>query len=266
MAKDEDAVEWVLLGKGIGFGKQAGDQIEISQIDRRFKAQVDGVTHQNPPEMLANIDPTILQLASMISEHAANFLEIRFSNYNYLALADHIAFAIKRAQTTDDYPKDFRWEVQRLYPKEYQAAQQALVLIKDRLGVQLPISELTFFTYHFVSAQSSGTLVADTVEMTSLINRIVEIISYHFQKQIDTSSLNYARFMTHLRYFVIRQMHHEQNGEEIDPMIGEVVRNKYPKAYAATQKIATYLEQTKNWQISSSERMYLTLHVWRLTR
>lgn len=266
MAKDEDAVEWVLLGKGIGFGKQTGDQIDVSQIDRRFKAQEDGFTHQNPPEMLANIDPTILQLASTISNRAADFLEIRFSNYNYLALADHIAFAIKRAQTTDDYPKDFRWEVQRLYPKEYQVAEQALSFIKEQTGIQLPTSELTFFTYHFVSAQSNGSLVADTVEMTSLINRIIEIISYHFQQQIDTSSLNYARFMTHLRYFMIRQMHREQNDEELDPMIGEVVRNKYPKAYAATKKIATYLEQTKHWQISSSERMYLTLHVWRLTR
>lgn len=266
LAKDDSGAEWVLLGRGIGFGKQKGDQISPEEIDRRFMAEEDTVTHQNPPAILGNIDPVILQLASKVSQQAGDFLGIHFSNYNYLAIADHIAFALQRTRNGDDYPKEFRWQVGRLYPKEYEAAQRALATIKHDTGASLPDSELTFFTYHFVSAQSDRTLVEDTVEMTELINRIVEIVGYGFQKELDTSSLNYARFLTHLRYFVIREMHGEASGEELDPTVGQVIRVKYPKAYDIAGKVAAYLDTARGWHISNNERLYITLHVWRLTR
>ncbi|WP_054749809.1 PRD domain-containing protein [Lacticaseibacillus thailandensis] len=266
LAKDESGTEWVLLGRGIGFGKNAGDEVHTDEVDRRFKAEEDTVTHQNPPMILANIDPAILQLASKVSQEAGDFLGIHFSNYNYLAIADHIAFALERTQRGEDYPNEFRWQVGRLYPKEYAAAKRALATVKAETGVSLPKSELTFFTYHFVSAQSDATLVEDTVEMTELINRVVEIVSYSFQMQLDTSSLNYSRFVTHLRYFVVRQIHGESGGEELDPTIGQVIRMKYPKAYEAAGKIAAYLEQARGWHISNNEKLYITLHVWRLTR
>lgn len=266
LAKDDDDIEWVLLGKGLGFGKTAGDQISNAQIDRRFKVTVDQQTHQDPPMMLANIDPSILQLAEVVSQKAAEALNISFSNYNYLALADHLSFALKRADQQADYPHDLRWEVKQLFPEEYKVAQMAVSLVKEQTGVELPESELTFLTYHFVSAQSDETLLADTVEITGMINRILEIISYHFQLILDTKSLNYARFLTHLRYFMTRQLKGEPGSEELDPIIGQVVKEKYHKAYQAAEKVALYLQQARDWQISESEKLYLTLHIWRLTR
>lgn len=266
LAQDEHDVDWVLIGRGIGFGKEAGDPITEDQIDRRFKAQKDEVTHQNPPAMLQHINPDTLQLATLVSDRVAERLGIHFSNYNYLALADHIDFALERAKGDQDYPTELRWDVKNLFPKEYAAAQYALALIQEQTGVKLPPSELTFFTYHFVSAQSDETLLEDTVEVANLANRIIEIVSYSFQMQPDPTSLNYARFMTHLRYFIIRQLKGGSEEIALDPLIGEVVKERYPKAYQAAVKIAEYLHQSKGWTISESEKMYLTLHIWRLTR
>lgn len=266
LATDDEGTEWVLLGKGLGFGRKRGDIVAESVIERRFRAEADTMTHQDPPAMLANIDPDILQLASDITQAAAKHLSITFSNYNYLALADHLAYAIKRSQTAADYPDDFRWDVQKLFPKEYRAAEAAIQMVKDQTEVQLPASELTFLTYHFVSAQNSRIQLEDTVEMTALINRILEIISYHFQTTLDSHSLNYARFLTHLRFFIIREMKGEQTTDELAPLVVQVVKEKYPKAHQAAAKIAAFLHQTRGWEISDTEQMYLTLHVWRLIR
>jgi beta-glucoside operon transcriptional antiterminator len=102
--------------------------------------------------------------------------------------------------------------------------------------------------------------------MTEVINRIIEIVQYHFQLKLDEDSLNYTRFITHLRYFFIRQYKQDQTEqEEVDVTLLEVVKNKYEKAYQAVDKISNLLEKRYGWVFSSNERLYLTLHVWRVT-
>ncbi|KRM24534.1 PRD domain-containing protein [Latilactobacillus graminis] len=266
LAKDENNVEWILLGKGIGFGKKTNDLLDQTEIDRRFKALEEFGNHQAIANMVGQIDGNIFQLASEVSDQVAAFLGIRFSNYNYLALADHLSFALERTQNGNDYPNEFRWEVQNLYPKEYQAAEMSLKFIEQRIKVALPQSELTFFTYHYVNAQNKETQIEDTIELTAMINQVLEIISYHFQKKLAVNSMNYARFLTHLRYFMIRQLNNDLGGSDLDPMISTVIKEKYPRAYQAAKKIQLYLKKSRNWDISHNEMMYLTLHIWRLTR
>ncbi|TWW13736.1 transcription antitermination protein BlgG [Dellaglioa algida] len=266
LAKDENSIEWILLGKGIGFGKEVDSLIESEEIDRRFKAQGELENHQSISNIINQINGNTLQLATDVSDQVAKYLGIEFSNYNYLALADHLNFALERTKQGNNYPNEFRWEVQSLYPKEYQAAEKSLDYIKERTNIELPKSELTFFTYHYVSAQNKETPLEDTIELTAMVNQILEIISYHFQMKLDSSSMNYARFLTHLRYFMIRQLKHDTDSKDLDPMIGSVIKEKYPRAYEAANKIRVYLKTTKKWNISNNEMMYLTLHIWRLTR
>ncbi len=110
------------------------------------------------------------------------------------------------------------------------------------------------------------TQIEETLKMTEVINRIIEIVQYHFQLKLDEESLNYTRFITHLRYFFIRQYKQDPvDSEEMDQTLLEVVKTKYEKAYQAVEKFAALLKQKYGWTVSTNEKLYLTLHIWRVT-
>ncbi|STL75429.1 transcriptional antiterminator BglG [Escherichia coli] len=65
---------------------------------------------------------------------------------------------IKRFQQNVLLPNPLLWDIQRLYPKEFQLGEEALTIIDKRLGVQLPKDEVGFIAMHLVSAQMSGNM------------------------------------------------------------------------------------------------------------
>ncbi|MGR6542629.1 PRD domain-containing protein [Paenibacillus tundrae] len=266
LVKDLSGLEWVVMGTGVGFQKKKGDLIEETSIRRKFAAE-DSAAKKPLVQVLDHMDPDVLDVAVEVVKNAEVSLGTTFENNIYLTIADHLNFAIIRANEQIEYVETNRWEVKNLYPKEYLAAQEAIRLVFDRLDVLLPKSEETFLTYHFVNGQQTKkTRIEETLKMTEVINRIIEIIQYHFQVKLDEESLSYTRFITHLRHFFIRQF--KQNhieDQEVDLTIVEVVKSKYPRSYQAVEKIAHLLERKYGWALSPNERLYLALHIWRLT-
>lgn len=269
LAKDENGADWIVVGKGLGFGFKKGDPINEDRIRRKFQAVDNKETHQDPEEILSMIDPKILMVITDISTDVENLLGFKLSNYNYLALADHINFAIKR--TLDpNLVKDGQKSVAHLkdiYPREYHAAELTLKTLKERLNLDLPENELDYLTFHYVNAATSNTYLSETVEMTKLIQKITQVISYAMQINIDTSSINYTRFITHIRYFIARQK--GEGTKETEPpneVLIKTIANQYPECFSTAAKVAQVLENSEGWQVSDEEIMYLTLHIWRLTR
>jgi beta-glucoside operon transcriptional antiterminator len=43
------------------------------------------------------------------------------------------------------------------------------------------------------------------------------------------------------------------------------VKKKYEQAYLCSEKIAKYVAKTYDWDISNDEKIYLTLHIHRVT-
>ncbi|MED4128486.1 PRD domain-containing protein [Shouchella miscanthi] len=138
--------------------------------------------------------------------------------------------------------------------------------LHDMIDSVLP-AMINMFYYFVNGQQENKTKMEETLKMTELINRVIELVQYHFQIKLDEDSLNYTRFVTHLRYFLIRQMKQDAlEQEEVDKTLLELVKTKYEKAYQAVEKIAKLLETKYGWTLSSNERLYLTLHVWRVTK
>jgi beta-glucoside operon transcriptional antiterminator len=266
IVEDSSGLEWIVMGTGVGYQKKKGDPIDESNIRRKFVAEQS--TARKPLiQVLDEMDSEVLDVSVEVIKNAEAQLGTTFNNNIYLTLADHLNFAVKRANEHIDYGDTNRWEVKNLYPKEYMVAQDAIRLVFDRLDVLLPKSEETFLTYHFVNGQQAKkTKIEETLKMTEVINRIIEIVQYHFQLKLDEESLNYTRFITHLRYFFIRQFKQDSaDGEEMDMTLLEVVKTKYEKAYQAVEKVSALLKQKYGWTLTANEKLYLTLHVWRVT-
>ncbi|WP_413486572.1 PRD domain-containing protein [Brochothrix thermosphacta] len=267
LVKDVDLTEWIVIGNGIGFNKKVNDAIDKSKIERRFVAESRSALMDEGVISLLKMDSKIVETASEITRKVEHSLNIKFENYNYLILADHISFVIERATKGIEMTNStIRWEVKKIFPKEYEAAKVAIKILTKNFSIDLPRGEDVFLTYHFVNAQSSKGKLEETMKMSKLIHNILEIIQMKYQIILNEESFHYDRFISHLRYFVLRHLDNESVLiEPLDSGLLEMMRIKYAEAYKTVGKIAVYLEKTEGWQLTQDEKLYLCLHIWRVT-
>lgn len=267
MAADDDHQTQIVLGKGLGFGFKRGDTLPPERIERIFQQTLTD-NRIDPEQILREIDTTVFQEINTLANDVEVQLGFKLSDYNYLALADHLSFAIKRANNPNF--KHSRTQstsgLKNIYPKEYAAALVTIQKIQSDMGITLDQDEVSFLTYHYVNAATSGLYLAETVEMTKLIQKVTQLISYLMQVDIDTNTTNFTRFVTHIRYFIQRQEQNEPLPAAGDQALRQVVISSYPECYSVATKVATLLQQLKGWQVNEEETVYLTLHIWRLTR
>ena len=94
LVSDESEVDWVVIGNGIGFGKKAGDPIDEDKISRRFIAVGENL---KMVDSVRDIDQRTLALTTAVINLASQQLQITFSDYQFMVLADHIDFMLTRA-------------------------------------------------------------------------------------------------------------------------------------------------------------------------
>lgn len=260
---EDDGKEEVVLGKGIGFGLKKGDQVDESKIERRFITADD----QESFDQVKDISAYTLDVTNKVVKMVEPLLNIKFNDYQYLALADHIDFALTRVKDNIDLSdNNTRWEVKNLFPQEYAIAKKIVKLINHELNVELPESESVLMTYHLVNASSNDSQVQETVEITNLISGIINIIQLDYQIVLDAESFNYSRFITHLRALLIRLIRNQKaDTEELDPSLLGFMKIKYNHAYETAERIAIYLHSKMGWNLGPDDKFYLVLHIWRVT-
>lgn len=264
LVKNKKGEELVIVGNGIGFGKHRGDQVDESQIERKFIA-----SDSDAPaiEEFKSIRPQAIEITTKVVNLVERISSIHFTDYQYFVLVDHIDFALKRALDGIDIPDGtVRWGVKHLFKNEYEVAVQVIQLIEHEAKVTLPQSEKIFMTYHLLNAENDGTKLQDTVKITQLIQGIISIVQYEYQIELDKESFNYNRFVGHLHSLMIKQISGEVHAEqELDPMLLSVMEQKYPQAAQTVDRIATYLKEKMHWDLGPDDRVYLILHIWRVT-
>lgn len=263
LSKDDSGNEFIIFGKGLGFGYKKGDSIDESVIEKKFISQ-EAETNSRLMDVFTDIDPKIINVTNHIIELAEQKLSITFSTNNFIGLADHLNYAITRAKNNDTYDDFLSLEIEQFYSQEYAVAKEAIQLIEHELGISLPSSEEVYLTYHFFYANSSLERMDQVAGVTHLIQRVLTIVRYHFQSEIDTTTISYSRFITHLRYFILRHMTEEKAKDILPIEMFSMVKTKYPESYACVEKISRFLYEEKSWRLSYDEELYLTIHIERI--
>lgn len=268
LVRDSQKKEWIVVGSGVSFGKKPGDSIDEAKVDRYFVAQNDLQEIATQLEAVSSVQDHVLETTTAVIKLVEKLLNVTFGNYQYLSLADHLNFAIERAhEHIVMNVTATRWELESLYPLEYQAAQQAKALIETTHMVTLPESEITFLTYHFVNAQSEAGTMNDTVKMTQLIQQTIDLVQRSAAMHLPTDDFHYTRFITHLRFFILKKMRNEVlTDDDLDPILIKTLQTKYASAYEIAKKIAAFYAHQENWTFTTDECLYLSLHIWRLTQ
>lgn len=202
IAKDSGKDELVVMGRGIGFKKNAGDPVDISLIEKTFVLKQNDASEKFKA-LMADAPAEYVALSYDIIEYAKHSLKVRLSDYIYVTLTDHLTHALRLWDQGIRNTNPLIWEIQRCYPKEYGIALQALQIIEGYTRIRLPEDEAGNIALHLINAQinSSGHRIADVTRQTQQIDDILNIVKYSYNNEIDESSVSYERFITHLRYF-----------------------------------------------------------------
>lgn len=261
LAKNDNK-EIVIMGKGIGYLKKPGDKVDMSIVDKKFILETNGLS-EKLAQLVSEIPAGFLEISNEIIQFANDKLDASFNDNIYLTLTDHISFAIIRYEQGIEMKNALLWEIKKLYKKEYNVALEALQLIEKETGVRLPEDEAGSIAMHFINAQQGGRGMEQTTTMTKIINNILNIVKYHYGIDLDEDSLNYNRFLTHLRYLAYRLLNRELISEEENSWYDQA-KTKYVEAFECAEKVKVYLEKSYDTKITKDEMVYFMIHIHRV--
>ena len=261
VAKDSNKHEFVVMGRGIGFKKSVGEEVDKNLIEKTFILKQKDASEKF--KLLLEDISTYVSLCYDIIEYAKNMLDTQLSDYIYVSLTDHINNAIKMLEEGLRVANPLIWEIKKFYNKEFEIGLKALEFIESETGKMLPEDEAGNIALHLINAQvnSSYNNVKDIAHQTKKIQHILNIVKYTYNTTLDEKSISYERFVTHLRFFFQRLNKREKTEPEDDFLLRQV-KEKYKKAYDCMLKVEKYLET----ELSDEEKLYLTIHIQRVTQ
>ncbi|MDO5294030.1 MAG: PRD domain-containing protein [bacterium] len=258
---DTEGNEIILRGLGIGFKKRVHDRVENEKVEKIYR--IDNPTTSNKlQQLLSEIPIEYVTVCTEIIEYAKDSLHKKLNDNIFITLTDHISFAIERKSAKLEYRNVLLTEIKTFYPAEYAVGLGALHIIKERLGVELSYDEAGFIALHIVNAELD-TNMSNTVKITELIQQIREITKEYYGKEMEESSLNNDRFITHLKFFGQRLFNNKVSKDE-DAEFQKIVKNRYLHDYGCAERIRTYIKEKYDKTITEEEMMFLTIHLRRL--
>lgn len=252
--------ERVVMGKGIGFQKEEGDIVEESKIDKIFDLNNQEISDRFKT-LLIEVPIEVVQAVEKIIEVAKIEYHKELSDTIYVALTDHINFAIERQQEGMAIKNGLLWEIKKFYPTEYEVGMRGLEWIEEIVGVKLPADEAGFIAIHLLNAEHNN--LADYNQVTEMVQNILSLVKYHFRLDFDEESLTYFRFVTHLKFLAQRILSKNPlNTSEIE--LYDIVKEKYKDAFKCVKKIEVFLMKKYQYEMTKDEALYLTIHIQRL--
>ena len=242
----------ILLGRGIGFGRQLGDRIELGVAHEIFSPSGPADLRQLT-DFVTEIPIESFEVARLAVDLATSTAGIHLSQALLLAIADHLHFAVLRAQqgVTIDFP--LKWEISQIYPRELSLGREVIDLTRQKLGVTIAEDEAVAFAMHFVNAQFARADVSETVAMTESLSQIVSEISTSLGPEISLDSMSVARFVTHLRYLYARIASESQFAND-PPLLLSAMHDAYPEVAGLAQRVRFLIESQRGKHTRLSSR------------
>ncbi|EUJ30715.1 Cryptic beta-glucoside bgl operon antiterminator [Listeria grayi FSL F6-1183] len=264
----QEGEELIVIGKGISFGKKIGDEIDINKVSRVFKAQNELASTQIE-EVIAAVPEFYLKIAEKIAALGEAATRQQFNFGIILSLADHIQFAVECAQQEYRIKSPLQWEMKTLFPLEVRAGYEAIDYINTQIDADLPSEDAYAIALHFVNANKGNLLIKETEKLSLIVRDIIDLINGFYNIQINRESIDYIRFVTHLKYYLYRMLESRQveksEESEID-MLTQLISENYRDTLICAKKINQYLAAEYKCEPLKEEVGYLVLHIERLRK
>lgn len=260
-ARDERGIELVVMGKGIGFGKKAGNEIDDERIEKVFKLENMDDTERFK-ELLAGFPIENIRLSNQIISYAKESLGIKLNQNIYLTLTDHIGFAIERQKEGVVFTNALYEEIKLFHPNEYTIGKHALYLIENQTGCKLCEDEAASIALHIVNAQLNAQISA-TFTMTKMMREMMEIIETTIGGH-DKAAYPRERLITNLKHLANRLITETPLKGREDNKLYSFVKENYQEEFRLIDKVNAYIEESYHCTMTEEEKIYLALNVKRM--
>lgn len=264
MCVDSKGRSVVAFGKGISFSidKETGE-LPLSAIERTFY-NVD----EHYLALLEELSPAVLTVSTDIIEAADLELPYELGHNAVLALADHITFAIQRERKGIVIQMPLAYDVAQMYPIEYKVGEYAVAQISRKLGVELPRSEAVGIALCLLNASLAPEAPGETADRAAADNGVIEkiacIVEEEYGITVDRGGFEFARFATHMHYLVGRIRQGEPMYTDASDLYDEV-RAQTKRGAVCLDKVAELLKDTYGKDITNSEKLYVLMHILRIS-
>lgn len=260
-AFDDMKQELVLMGRGIGFKAKAGDVIDEDKIEKIFCIENSALSRQFQ-EILSDMPLEHMQISADIISYAKNECHMKLNQSIYVALTDHIHYAIERYRQGILLPNTLLGEIRQFYRREYLVGEYAIRIFAERLDIHFSEDEAGFIALHFVNAVYDTT-THDAYAIAEILKQSMAIVKAAFGERVQEHSMHYERFMVHLK-FLARRIFTKELLEEEETAMAQEIFAKYAEESACAGKIAEYIYDSYQTELTEEEKMYLTIHIRRI--
>ena len=261
LARDEIGREAILTGRGLGFQRKRGQDVDTSLISRRY---IPADNARSVAEVIAGIPLERLALAERVFRKAARELGADVPSSTIIAVVDHVNQAMERVRQglTIDYP--LRAEVAHLHPEELRLAETMVAELNAAQEIQLPGGEAVALALHLFTAAIGAPSSQAAGEQSRLIGQVMELLEKTYGEAFDPDPVNAARFAVHLRYFLVRARTAVQIEDGTASLVAQALRSSAPDSYRVALRIRDLMEIRLGVAVTEDETAYLALHIARL--
>ncbi|WP_409291192.1 glucose PTS transporter transcription antiterminator GlcT [Peribacillus sp. SCS-37] len=254
--------EVVVIGKGIGFNKKRGEELEVSAAEKIFVLRNEN-EQENYKKLLSSIDESFLAVIIESIQLIKSRVSGDLNEHIHVGLTDHLALTINRIKEGIHISNPFLPETKTLYPSEFSIAEEVVELIQRKTGISLPEAETGFITLHIHSAATNRNL-SEVNRHSQLIASLIEVIEEQFSIKMDKENIDYIRLVRHLRFAIERVLQDEKVDEPEN--IAALLQREYPLCYNLAWKLIKIMQNTLKKPVFDAEAVYLTMHLQRLQR
>lgn len=263
ISENEDKKEIIIMGSGIGFGKHVHDLVDSKKIYKIYELRNNA--YKNRFEKLVEEIPfECFQLTESIIEYAQNELHQNFKDGLVLTLADHIHFAVTQIQNHQTRVTLSLDEIKLFYQDEYKVAKHAVKMIEEFYNIHLEPTEAASIAFHFIMGNKEQN-EADINVILKGTRDILDIIEESLGIELNETNPNFYRLVIHLKYFIKRVIIEKQ---ECKDAFGAALFNEKDERFKIIKNcldnIEKYLKKTYGYDMDSSERLYLFIHITRI--
>lgn len=254
----EQGVEKILLAKGIGFNKKFGDILEDNlEVDKVFSIE-DKKNQENLKEVYNRVDGEFVAICEEALAEISEELGEELNETIHIGLIDHLAIAMKRLKNKEQINNPFIVEIETLYSVEFEMAKKIVNKLQDKYEIDFPEGEIGFITLHIHSARN-GKMFSNSIKYSYLSNKIIIYIEEKFNSKIDKRSLDYARFLSHVRFTIERVL----TDTVLKNDLTEIIKKSYPVSYEIAEGASKIIEETLDKKVYDDEVAYIAMHVER---
>ena len=255
--QSEDNQEYLLMGKGIGFGKKITERLEPGPEVTVYSLQK-STDRGNPGELLKSISPACLEIASQILDAAEK--EFGKIDRNILfPMADHIEYAVRRIKSREQISNPLTEDIRVLFHMEYKVAEQIIPILKKQMGIEIDADEVGYIALHIHSAIEDEK-VSQAMQVARAVRECITLVEEHTGKKIDVVSLAYNRLMNHVRYMVARAL----SGEKLKLNMNDYMEVKFPSSFQMAALICGEIGRSLKKKVEDVEIGYLAMHLERV--